>query len=107
MPQYLSLFLVLFLSACSTFPTRFQPDVDVAKCDQKLNYSIESNRFDETAQQIAHATGCFIQTDLTQTGAIRVQPIKGYMSPRQAIAQSIQDTPLKIVKNEPNQIVVK
>ncbi|WP_417884490.1 STN domain-containing protein [Vibrio rumoiensis] len=75
-------------------------------CDRVAQYHLSSSRFDETAQQLTHATGCFIQTDLSQTAAITVNPVKGRMSIREALARAIQNTPLNIVEQKPNSIVV-
>ncbi|MGO1297054.1 MAG: hypothetical protein ACTMIA_07035 [Vibrio sp.] len=96
------------LSGCavsnSTSDTQ-APNVSGA-CDRVAQYNLPSSRFDETAQQLAHATGCFIHTDLSQTAAIAVNPVKGRMSIRAALGKAVANTPLKIVEQEPNSIVV-
>lgn len=101
---------VVVLSGCSIFHVSTQsqsqvPDLSGA-CDKVAQYDIDFVRFDETAQQLAHATGCFIETDLSNTAAVAVNPIKGRMSIRAALLVAIQNTPLKIVKQEPNLISV-
>ncbi|WPC76881.1 hypothetical protein [Vibrio porteresiae] len=100
--------LVALMSGCVAAPMESDggvPELSGA-CDRIAQYDFAFPRFDETAQQLAHATGCFIETDLSQTAAIGVNPVKGQMSIRQALAVAIKDTPLKIVKQEPNLISV-
>lgn len=77
------------------------------KCDVVQTYDIDFQRFDEAAQQIAHATGCFIQSNLGRTGAIKPQPVQGRYSPRQAIAKAIEGTGLKIITQQPDVITVE
>ena len=99
---------VVVLSGCSIFHVSTQrqvPDLSGA-CDKVAQYDIDFVRFDETAQQLAHATGCFVETDLSETAAVAVNPVRGRMSIRQALAMAIANTPLKIVKQEPNLISV-
>lgn len=77
------------------------------KCDEEQTYDIAFDRFDETAQQIAHASGCFIKTDLSKTGAIKPHPVKGKMTIREAVAMAIKGTSLTIADNQPDEITVK
>ncbi|WP_068718745.1 STN domain-containing protein [Vibrio tritonius] len=96
------------LSGCSLFHASSEsqiPELSGA-CDKVAQYNIDFVRFDETAQQLAHATGCFVETDLSETAAVAVNPVRGRMSIRQALAMAIANTPLKIVKQEPNLISV-
>lgn len=69
-------------------------------------YDIPAQRFDVTAQQLAHASGCFIKTDLSKTGAIRVNAVKGTMSIRDAVRKAIEDTDLKMTKETSEMIVI-
>ncbi|GHB27494.1 STN domain-containing protein [Salinicola rhizosphaerae] len=77
------------------------------KCDVLMNYDIAFDRFDETAQQVAHATGCFIHAELGEVGAIKPNPVKGRLTPRQALAAAIRGTPLHITEQNPDSITVK
>lgn len=97
--------LAIFLSLACHSPHR-EPAA-AGKCDVINDYDIAAGRFDETAQQLAHATGCFIETDLGNTGGIGVRPVQGRMTIRQALERSIQGTSLTIIGNEPNKISVK
>lgn len=67
-----------------------------------LPYDIPAQRFDETAQALCHATGCFIETDLQKTGSIHVNSIKGRMSILEAVETAIKGTNLIITKQTPN-----
>lgn len=59
-------------------------------------YDIPAQCFDETAQALCHATGCVVKTDLSKTGRIEVNPVKGRMSILDAIRTAIEGTKLKI-----------
>ncbi|WP_130803815.1 hypothetical protein [Acinetobacter ihumii] len=95
------------LTACATQNVHSPLATAQGKCDQKLNYSIPSTRFDEAAQQIAHATGCFIESDLSKTAVIHTQPVQGQLSPREAIQDAIKGTSLKIIQQDKNRIVIE
>ncbi|MCW3786820.1 hypothetical protein [Plebeiibacterium sediminum] len=72
-----------------------------------IPYDIPAQRFDETAQILAHASGCFIETDLSKTGSVDVNAIKGKMSIRDAILVAIEGTNLKITEETEVKIKVE
>ncbi|WIX31657.1 STN domain-containing protein [Salinicola sp. JS01] len=76
-------------------------------CDKPAAHPIPAQRFDETAQQLAHATGCFIETDLSRTAAVPVNAVTGAMSIRQALETALAGTPLEIVAQTPDRITVR
>ncbi|WP_353979521.1 STN domain-containing protein [Salinicola endophyticus] len=76
-------------------------------CDKPAAHPIPAQRFDETAQQLAHATGCFIETDLSRTEAVPVNAVTGAMSIRQALETALAGTPLEIVAQTPDRITVR
>jgi hypothetical protein len=85
------------------------PDVHVpqGKCDAIANYDINFPRFDETAQQLAHGTGCFISTDLSRTAPVRVNPVKGRMTIRNALLTALAGTGLKVTEQLADSIAVR
>ena len=73
-----------------------------------INYNIGAQRFDETAQAIAHASGCSIKTDLSKTGAVKVNSVKGRMTLLDAVRTAIKGTTLRIkAVNNGQEIVVE
>ncbi|WP_110709006.1 STN domain-containing protein [Salinicola sp. CR57] len=74
--------------------------------DEMARYDMPAQRFDETVQQLAHATGCFVKTDLTRTAGIRVNGTQGTMSIREALETAIRGTNLEIADSEPDTIHV-
>lgn len=91
--------------------TAATPRKETKKCDKckdvKADYNIPAQRFDETAQALAHATGCSIRTDLSKTGAIKVNAVKGKMSIRDAIKMAIKGTDLKVTQSKPGELTVE
>ena len=78
------------------------------KCKEVIReYDIPAQRFDETAQALVHATGCFIHTDLSKTGAIKVNAVKGKMNIRDAIKMAIKGTGLKITHEKAGELTVE
>ena len=71
----------------------------------EIPYDIPAQRFDETAQALAHATGCFI--DLAKTGSVKVNAVKGKMSIRDAIRVAIKGTKLQITEEKPDRLKVE
>jgi hypothetical protein len=70
-------------------------------------YDIPAQRFDETAQALAHASGCFIESDLEKTGSVQVNAINGKMSIRDALLTAIEGTNLKITEETNEKITVE
>ncbi|MED5525678.1 MAG: hypothetical protein VX447_13120 [Pseudomonadota bacterium] len=102
--RLLPLLALLALAGCSANKPWI---VDLGgTCDVGAKYDIKAPRFDELAQQLAHATGCFIETDLAQTGAVKPNPVKGYMTIRQAVKVAIKGTGLKVVREDKDLIQV-
>ncbi|MEJ2631669.1 MAG: hypothetical protein P8011_11100 [Acidihalobacter sp.] len=77
------------------------------RCDVPQHYSIDFARWDEAAQQIAHATGCFIVMNTEATGSVKPNPVEGVFTPREAVALAIKGTGLRITQQKPNSISVK
>lgn len=102
--RILSTGMVFFVISCS-----ISPDVDVpqGKCDAIADYDINYSRFDETAQQLAHGTGCFISTDLSRTAPVRVNPVKGRMTIREALHIAIAGTALKVTEQQADSMAVR
>lgn len=98
--------LGFLLTACAGVRQPNVPNLG-GNCDKPLTYDIGFARFDETAQQIAHATGCVVILDVSEAGAVRPNPVRGTMSPREALAKAIKGTGLKIVSQGPDSITVK
>lgn len=99
--------VLMLASAATSCSQSSYGHIPAGKCDVKGTYNVNLPRFDETAQQLAHASGCFIETDLSQTGAVHVNPVQGTMTLREAIAQTIKGTPLKIVAQKPDSITIE
>ncbi|MCI4185427.1 hypothetical protein MRO89_05525 [Dickeya dianthicola] len=105
---------ILLLSGCprtSAWPDGAgippaNPPVPYGKCDKVGSYDIRFDRFDETAQQIAHATGCGIITD-NSTAAVRPHPVVGTMTIRQAVQMAITGTRLRITHQDAESITVE
>ncbi|AUQ26916.1 hypothetical protein [Dickeya zeae] len=104
---------VLLLAGCSH--TTAEPDttsvpyrsVPYGKCDNVGTYHLYFDRFDETAQQLAHATGCVVITDTSKTGAIRPHPVVGTLTIRQAVQMAMTGTALRITHQDANSITVE
>ncbi|MEN0616224.1 STN domain-containing protein [Klebsiella indica] len=71
------------------------------------DYDIHFYRFDETAQALAHGTGCFIRTDLSRTASVRVNPVKGRMTIREALHEAIAGTALKVTEQQADSMTVR
>ena len=78
------------------------------KCDAMPDhdYDMPAARFDETAQQLAHATGCGIVYDDQSLSPLQVNAVKGRISIRQAIHQAIDGTALQVKQETANTITV-
>ncbi|QNH18106.1 hypothetical protein HEP74_03278 [Xanthomonas sp. SS] len=78
------------------------------KCDAvpDHDYDMPAARFDETAQQLAHATGCGIVYDDQSLSPLQVNAVKGRISIRQAIHQAIDGTALQVKQETADTIAV-
>ncbi|MGI4835734.1 MAG: STN domain-containing protein [Janthinobacterium lividum] len=81
--------------------------IKLGNCDQQVVYNLPAQRFDETAQAIAHATGCFIRYTDKSLVNIPVQPVRGRLTRRQALRVALRGTSLRIVRETPNLMEVK
>lgn len=73
----------------------------------ELPYDIPAQRFDETAQALFHATGLSCQTDLSKTGSVKVNAVKGKISVLEAVKMAIDGTSLKIKEYNDSVVVVE
>jgi hypothetical protein len=81
--------------------------IELGKCDIQATYNLPAQRFDETAQAIAHATGCFIRYTDQRLMNVPVQPVRGRLTRRQALRVALRGTSLRIVRETPNLMEVK
>jgi hypothetical protein len=78
------------------------------KCDAvpDHDYDMPAARFDETAQQLAHATGCVIVYDDPSLSPLQVNAVKGRISIRQAIHQAIDGSAIQVKQETADTITV-
>lgn len=69
-------------------------------------YSLKDMRFDEAAQALAHATGCFISYDDQNLSALRIAPVEGRMSIRDAVQKSLEGSAYAVTSATDSEIVV-
>lgn len=107
MKRYSALAAAFVLAGCSSgTPVPNVPDLN-GKCDEVASFDMAFSRFDEAAQEIAHGSGCFVQTNTAATGSIKPNPVKGEMTRREAVQATIQATGLKITNHQPDQLTVE
>ncbi|MCL1074886.1 hypothetical protein [Shewanella dokdonensis] len=104
MKGFISVLSAILLVGCATTPNQLN-SVN-GHCDKVSSYDIDFSRFDEVAQQLSHATGCFIKADLSDVGNVKPNPVKGNMSIRSAIAVAIRGTELKIINQDKDSIEI-
>lgn len=117
-----SLALLVLLGGCALAPSSAYPHADAApapapapasataqgKCDTVPDhaYALPAARFDETAQQLAHATGCVIVYDDPSLSPLQVNAVTGRISIRQAIHQAIDGTAIQVRQETADTIAV-
>ena len=99
-PAVAVLMLCAALAGCAT-------GVPAGQCDKTGDYDLPPQRFDETAQAMVHASGCFVRTDLSKTGPVSVNAVHGRMTLRQALKRAIAGTPLRITENRPDSVTIR
>ena len=60
----------------------------------------------EAAQALAHATGCFISYDDQNLSALRIAPVEGRMSIRDAVQKSLEGSAYAVTSATDSEIVV-
>lgn len=78
------------------------------KCDAVPDhpYDLPAGRFDETAQQLAHATGCMVVYRDPGLASLPVNAVKGQVSIRQALHQALDGTALRIAEESADAMTV-
>lgn len=69
-------------------------------------YNLKDMRFDEAAQALAHATGCFIRYDDQNLSALKIAPVEGRMSIRDAVQKSLEGSAYGVTSATDSEIVV-
>lgn len=72
---------------------------EISPCNRLGDVDLPAQRFDETAQALAHASGCFIKTDLADTASVQVAAVSGHMSIAAALSRAIAPTRLQLVQH--------
>ena len=72
--------------------------IEMGRCDVQVTYNLPTQRFDETARAIAHATGCYIRYPNCALMNVPVQAVRGRLTRRQAL----RGTSLRIVRETLN-----
>lgn len=71
------------------------------------DFDLAFDRFDEAAQVLADASGCFIHVDDLRAATLRPNPASGRMSRREALEQLMAGTPLRVAARYPDRIDVE
>jgi|GEM_PF-987186 Secretin and TonB N terminus short domain. len=112
-----ALALTAALAGCSATPTAPSDRASgsasatmaaTGKCDALPDqaYALPAGRFDETAQQLAHATGCMVVYRDPALAPLQVNAVKGRISIRQALHQALDGTALRIAQENPDTLTV-
>lgn len=59
-------------------------------------YDLKEMRFDEAAQALAHATGCTVRYTDQELSAMKIAPVVGTMSIKDAVAAALAGSPYTI-----------
>ena len=59
-------------------------------------YDLKDMRFDEAAQALAHATGCTVRYTDQELSAMKIAPVVGTMSIKDAVAAALAGSPYTI-----------
>lgn len=69
-------------------------------------YDFEGWRFDETAQALAHASGCFIRVEDATVLSQPIAPVKGLMSINDAVKAALAGSSYEVKSATDTEIVV-
>lgn len=91
------------------------PAIKLSPCDKLGDYDIPAQRFDETMQQIAHATGCGINAvdgnsspaTAARLSAMPVGAVRGHLTVRQACLMAIKGSAFEYVEEKDNVLYVR
>lgn len=67
-------------------------------CNRLQSYDLNLPRVDEMLQQLAHATGCFIEMDDPALGKLKAHPVSGEMTIREAVELALSEQPVKVTQ---------
>ncbi len=81
----------LFLAGCSD-GAKTEPSADAASSSA----AAPDMRFGEAAQALAHATGCAVRYTDQELSAMKIAPVVGTMSIKDAIAAALDGSPYTI-----------
>ncbi|WP_052074762.1 STN domain-containing protein [Shewanella mangrovi] len=103
MKNIAGILLLLSLTACNS---NTQTPVSSDRCDVSSDYQLDFQRLDETLQQIAHGSGCFIEADLNEIGAVKPNAVIGRYSVLQAVEQAIAGKGLTVKRDKQNGLTI-
>jgi len=91
------------------------PAIKLTPCDKMGDYDIPAQRFDETMQQIAHATGCGINAigannspaQSARLSAMPVGAVHGHLTVRQACLMAIKGSAFEYAGDKDNVLYVR
>ena len=92
----------LFLAGCSdgakteNTASAAQPGRGCLQVTAVHPYDLKDMRFDEAAQALAHATGCAVRYTDQELSAMKIAPVVGTMSIKDAIAAALDGSPYTI-----------
>lgn len=87
--------------------------IALTKCDVMGDYTIPAQRYDETMQQITHATRCGLnnghmnQSESDFLSAVVVSPVHGHVSVRDAMLMALKGSRFEVVREEKDTLYVR
>ncbi|WP_424818975.1 hypothetical protein [Salinisphaera sp.] len=97
--------LATVLAGCQSDSSISSSSPEISPCNRLRDVDLPAQRFDVTAQALAHSSGCFIKTDLADTGSIDVAAVSGHLSIAAALSRALAPTQLQVIQNGDTLIV--
>ncbi|AWN14921.1 hypothetical protein [Salinisphaera sp. LB1] len=97
--------LIAALAGCQSDSSISASSPEVSPCNRLRNINVPAQGFDDTAHSLVHTTGCFIKTDLADTGSIHVAAVSGHLSIAAALSRALAPTQLQVTQNGDTLIV--
>ncbi|WP_423821708.1 STN domain-containing protein [Salinisphaera sp. SPP-AMP-43] len=92
-------------AACQSDQSFSSSSPEISPCNRLRDFDLPAQRFDETAQALAHASSCFIKADLADIGSTQVPAVSGHLSIAAALSRILAPTDLQVMQHGDTLIV--
>lgn len=93
------------LAGCQSDNSISSASPEISPCNRTYQINLPAENFNKAARALSRSSGCFIKSDLADTGSIQLAAVSGRLTIATALTRSLAPTHLNVMQHGDTLIV--